>query len=751
MTLLGINFPQQPSFADWQAGIDAVTSHLAGKSIINAINLPHMRDANSQAALQILLSIDAAAYLSFPELLPLTMCKQVTLSLVFGNTAGSAKAYANYGLLLCSGLGDLETGYQFGQLALHVLEKLETKEIYARTSFIVNFFIKHWKEPLNQTLKSLQEAYAIGLETGDLIHAAIAAEKYCSNAYFAGYNLTHLADEMKMYAEKMMQLKQNVALCTHQIHWQSVLNLIGEASDPCCLIGQACNEILILPVHQQNNTRTALYYIYFNKLLLCYLFSDYSQAVYNAELAEQYLDGGSGQFIYALFYFYDSLSQLAIYPNSSQSKQNKILVRVAENQNKMYNWADHAPMNFQQKYELVEAERYRVLSKKSEAIECYDKAIKIAKESEFIQEEALANELAAKFYLDWGKEKIAQSYMMKAYNCYTRWGAKSKTEELEKHYPQLNSNSTLATLDFAAIFKASQALSSEIHLDKLLTTLLNTVIATAGASKCVLMLLWDSSLRAEAVNQLGQTVRIFQGIPVDDSTDIPISLIYKVKRTLKTVVIDEAAKEASLLGDSYIIQQQPRSLLCSPLLNQGKLIGILYLENHQTAGVFTKERVKILSLLCCQAAISLENARLYEQLKNYSHDLEIKVAERTAELEKVNQELYWIATLDGLTLLANRRHFDSYLQEQWQRLLLSKQPLGLLLCDIDYFKRYNDYYGHQAGDECLKKVAQLLSQLAKRPEDLVARYGGEEFAIILPNTNDFGARKVAKRIILGMQ
>ena len=190
---LGIEFPPQPTFADWQQGIEEVTGNLAGKPVASAIDLPLMNDPSSQAALRILLSIDAPSYLSFPELLPLTICQQVNLSLGFGNAPGSAKAYANYGLILCSGLGDLATGYQFGQLAIKLLEKLEAKEIYARTSFLVNFFIRHWQEPLRHTLKSLQEAYAIALETGDLTHGAIAAEKYCHHAYFAGEVLYEFA------------------------------------------------------------------------------------------------------------------------------------------------------------------------------------------------------------------------------------------------------------------------------------------------------------------------------------------------------------------------------------------------------------------------------------------------------------------------------------------------------------------------------------------------------------------------------
>ncbi len=746
LSQLGIDFPLEPTPGDWQKGIQEVTDNLGGKPVASALDLPVMSDPSCQAALRILVKIDAPVYLSFPTLLPLTICREVNLSLVYGNAAGSAKAYANYGLLLCSGMGDLEIGYQFGQLALNLLKKLESKEAIPSVYFLVNFFIRHWKDPLRQTLKPLQEAHTIGLETGDLIHAAVAAEKYCYHAYFAGEPLPLLAREMKIYGEKIVQLKQYVAMCTHEIHWQSLLNLIGDAENPCLLIGNVCDERVILPRHLRDNTRTALFYLYFNKLFLCYLFDDYYQALENAGFTEQYLDGGNGQYSSFLFYFYDSLTRLALYTSSSQSERDKILQRVAVNQGKMLKWAHHAPMNFQNKYDLVMAERYRILGEKKEAIDYYDTAINLAKQNEFLPEEALAYELAAKFYSDWGKEKIAQSYMIEAYYCYNRWGATAKIKHLEKLYPQLRTASTLAALDFPSLCQASHALSKEINLDKLLTILLNTVITNAGASKCVLMLLWDSVLQVEAVTEIGQTARILPGIPVEESVDIPLTLIYTVKHSLQTIAIDDATKEVSLLADAYAIEHQPKSILCMPILNQAKLVGMLYLENCQTTGAFTQERVEILNLLCMQAAISLENARLYEQLKDYSHHLEIKVAERTAELEKANQELYRIATLDGLTLVANRRCFDSYLQEQWQKLTIAKQPLGLLLCDIDFFKLYNDRYGHQAGDECLKQVAQFLSQLVRRSSDLVARYGGEEFAIVLPDTDRLGTIQVAERI-----
>ncbi len=217
-------------------------------------------------------------------------------------------------------------------------------------------------------------------------------------------------------------------------------------------------------------------------------------------------------------------------------------------------------------------------------------------------------------------------------------------------------------------------------------------------------------------------------------------------RTGDSVVLDNAISDSQLFQDAYIQQYQPKSVLCAPLIYQGNLKAIVYLENNLTIGAFTKERTEVIRLLCAQAAISLENARLYAEKETYACLLEQKVAERTTALEQLNSELQRLASLDGLTQIANRRRFDEYLQQQWNLLLREQQPLALILCDVDYFKKYNDCYGHQRGDDCLKQVAQAISRAVKRPADLVARYGGEEFAVILPLTNASGATIVANTI-----
>jgi signal transduction histidine kinase/GAF domain-containing protein len=376
------------------------------------------------------------------------------------------------------------------------------------------------------------------------------------------------------------------------------------------------------------------------------LFDKSTQAVETATMAEQYLDGGTATFLIPLFHFYDSLAQLAVFPDFPKTEQHDLLEKVTANQEKMKKWADHAPMNYLHKFYLVEAERHRVLGQPIEAMDYYDKAIKGAKENEYIQEEALAYELAAKFYLAWDKEIIGQTYLTNAYYAYARWGALAKVEDLEKRYPQLlapifNQKTSRQTgdtitqlttgtitstskggsdvLDLATVMKASQALSGEIQLNQLLSTLMQVVVENAGAEKGALILLEGEALAIAAQYAIG-TCNL-QSTPLVGSRGIPVTLINYVWRTQETLVINDASIQTTFAADPYIIQQQPKSVLCTPIKNQGKLIGILYLENNLTTGAFTPNRLEVLNVLSTQAAISITNAKLYSEVLEREKEL----------------------------------------------------------------------------------------------------------------------------------
>ena len=667
LKLLGVNLPENPTNTDIELGLAETIENLPAIGIQDLINMPEMTDPYKLATMEILSSVLNAAYMAIPDLLPLIVFAQVNLSINHGNSCFSAFAYANYGLILCGIVGDIDSGYEFGKLAFSLLEKFNNRaNTKAKTVEIVCLSIKHWKEHIRETLNPLLEAYQSGLETGDLEYASFAALDYCSHSYVLGKELNGLEQEIATYSQAIHQLNQTTVFHLNEIFHQGVLNLLGNAENPCYLIGKAYNEAQMLPIHQQANDISTMALLYANKLILCFLFGDLLEAREIAAKLELYLEGIPGQVFVPLFYFYDSLVRLELYYSSTTLEKEESLARVATNQEKMKNWADYAPMNYLHKFHLVEAERHRILGQNVEAMDLYNCAIAEAKENRYLNEEALANELAAKFYLEWGKDKIAQLYMMEAYHSYTHWGALAKVQDLEQYYPQLltqtasnvrfsatntTTSSTTATtlsdsLDLISILKASQALAQEIKLDTLLANMMAIVIENAGAEMAYLLLQQNQqwAIAAEGIidsNKNTNKVNILQFAPLDtfSETSLSKSIINYVIRTQTSVVFHRATEDNTFSTDPYIQIHQPQSILCTPIINQGKLIGLLYLENNLTTGAFTPDRLEVLNLLTSQAAISLENALLYRQLEDYSHTLEQKVEERTAQLADSNQQL----------------------------------------------------------------------------------------------------------------
>ncbi|MEH2078413.1 MAG: AAA family ATPase [Nostoc sp.] len=664
LKLLGVEFPQEPNPSDIGQALGETAAILSGTRIEDLINLPQMSDRYKLAAMRLLSSIFSPAYIAAPALLPLTVCKQVQLSIEYGNAAVSPFAYANYGFLLCAIVGDIDSGYKFGQLALNLVSKLNAQEIKTKTVFIVNLFIRPWKEHLREALEPFLSSYSSGMETGDLEYAGYSLQQYSCFAYFSGKELTVLETEIARNRDAVHQMKQETALHYIEIYWQAILNLLGKSENPCPIKGKACDEQIRLPLHQQANDYAGVGYIYLNKFLLCYWFENYSEAIENLAIAEKYLDALVGMPVVPVFNFYDSLVRLAVYGDRSESEQQEIRDRVQANQEKMQKWADHAPMNFLHKFYLVEAERHRVLGEKIEAIEMYDKAIALAKENEYINEEAIAHELAAKFYLSWGKETIARPYMTDAYYAYSHWGAKAKVKDLEARYPQLivrsntekletnylhniQTSSTTSggaqILDMMTVMKASQVLSEEMMLSRLLEKLMKNVIENAGAQQGYFIVKHENQWILEAGGMLeGKNVNVVvNGQNETDSPLLPVALFNYIERTRDNLILNDAVKDPRFAADVYIATHQSKSILCLPLIHSGKFTGLIYLENNLVSGAFTSERVNVLSLLSAQISIAIENARLYTNLQTYSQRLEANnealQASETREREKAEQ------------------------------------------------------------------------------------------------------------------
>jgi diguanylate cyclase (GGDEF)-like protein len=705
LALLGHKFPKKPGKVRVIADFLKTKAALLGKRPEALAELPEMTDPKQLAAMRILWSVISAAYTVEPDLLPLFVFKMVRLSVRHGVAPESPFAYAGYGLLLCARVGDIKGGCRFGDLALDLVDRLDLKEHKTRISFIVHSFIRVWNTSLRSGLEPLRGAYEAGLEVGELEYAALSAAFYCTQSYAAARDLPELETEMERYQGAVAKLKQTTTTYLIQLYHQAVLNLMGKAQDPCRLVGEAYDEDKVLPHLFDSNERAIILATYAHKLILCFLFHEYRQAVDHADMVQRYLDGAQGTVLIPVMAFYDSMARLAGVKSGSAPETGTILKKVSANQRRLRNWGKQGPMNYAHKFYLVEAERYRVRGRYAEAAQHYDLAAALARANEYLNDEAIANEAAAKFYLARANRTLARAYLLEARYCYLRWGALAKVAQLDEHYEELlkgmaartqsgstHLKSTLYTtssgsespLDLVSVMKASQAISQEIVRTRLLDRLMKIVIENAGAQRGFLIMESGGKLVIGAQGALDQdaVVTVHRDVtaatesdnagmeretirdstsasigapsrrvepllaadfnhpdPVEGSGALSPAIVNYVIRTKESLVLNDAAREGEFTNDAYVQHMRPKSILCAPLIHQGKLIALLYLENNLTPGAFTPDRLSMVQLLCSQAAISLENARLYEDREDYSRTLELKVAERTEELEKANQAL----------------------------------------------------------------------------------------------------------------
>ncbi|MBN3869207.1 AAA family ATPase [Nostoc sp. JL33] len=645
---LGVRFPETPTPSDIQRSIQEISELIGDREIEDLVHLSAMTNAEKLAIVQIATSIMPAAYLSGSPLFPLLICLSVKLSIQYGNTLASASSYSSYGLIMCNVLQNVDLAVQFGQLALQVVSKLNAKATKPEVLLILGLYILQRKSHIKETLILLQEGYATGLEVGNLDYAGHNAHNFCSYSFWCGQSLTTLEQETRAYCNGLVQLNQLTSANYCRIYWQPLLNLLNLAEHPTILSGEALQETEFLSLLRSANDGYGLYIFYLYKLMLCFLFGEMEAANNHAIEVRRYFMAGAGLVSEPAFYFYDSLLALAQL-NQQLDETSEGLQRVAQNQMQLQHWAHYAPVNYQHKVDLVEAEKYRVLGKKYEAGDWYDRAIAGAKANGYIQEQALANELAAKFYLDWGKEKVAVAYMQEAYYCYAHWGAKAKVEDLEKRYPQLlqpilqqrqlnfnpletisfrgtssstGTNTTGSTsisdiLDFTSLLKAAQAISSSLELDQLIASLTRIILENSGAKKAALILPQEDTWQVRAITfiQHEEIQTIVNTQSIDNCQDIPVNIINYVKNTQQTVVIDNCKTDILGAIGKYMMEHQPQSVFCTPIINQGHLVGILYLENQLIQGVFNSDRLSVINFLCTQAAISLENAQLYNHLQ----------------------------------------------------------------------------------------------------------------------------------------
>ncbi|PAB55761.1 hypothetical protein CCE28_21585 [Anaeromicrobium sediminis] len=704
LELMGINMPINPNETHIEKAFGNVKEAMEGMEVEDLLNLPSMSDHVKLAAMEIMLSTTPTTYKAAPMLTPILTCKMVELSIKYGNSPLSPGAYAFYGMVLCTGINDIELGYRIGRMSIKLVEKQNLKQYKAKVLEIDNYCIKHWKEHLKSTLDSLTEGYRAGMENGDFEYGAYCLPAHAKNSFYIGRPLSVLEEETVNNTKNIEKIKQGLSLNYEKIFGQLVLNMQGKSKNSVKLIGEMCDENEILPVVSHIGDMIGMVFIFLSKTILYYHFGEYALAVETSKKAEENLAGVAGMVDIAMVYYFDSLSRLATYSAVSNNEKDEILIKVSENQSKMKIWAKYAPMNFLQKFYLVEAERLRVTGRNYEAIEYYEKSISLAKEHEYINDEALANELAAEFWLNENKYRYAKWHFKEAYSGYKFWGAEAKVKDIENKYLEIfhekfevNTKDTQSTItalelvDINTIMKASQAISQEIVLEELIKKLIKIVIENVGAQKVVFIMKKEGAFIIKGKKEIEEEkITVVKDIMVEEYENIPKSIINYVSRKNESVILENTTNSINFGGDKYIVKRRPKSILCFPLINQRKLKGIIYLENNLMTGAFTRDRLKVLEILSSQIVISLENAKLYEGLERSNEILDTKVKERTVQLKKEKDKLqkyldiaevsFLILDKDGRIALINRKGCEilGYCEEEllgkkWNKNFIKKE------------------------------------------------------------------------------
>jgi len=730
-----------------QAAFENLGKIMKGKRVEELISLKKMTDERLINVMRMLTAVLPLVFNAAPQILPLVVIKMIELSVVHGNNIYSPFAYAFFGTILCGNRGDIENGIKYGELSVELIDELGAVSEIPKTYMVAAQHVFHYRNHLKQVIKMEEEAFYKGIETGDLTYAGFAGHGYCFNYYLAGYELNKVQRVFETYTEALEKINQGTQNLFQHIYLQTIINLREKSEEQWVMSGEWFDEATMLPPIIERGHKTALFVFYFNKMQLAYIFNRYEEAWDAAELMRKNLDGGVGLMHVPIYYQFASLILLAQYDGMSEKQQEEALTTVRENQKYLENLI--GGLNYRHRYLIVEAEVARVEGNHDLARTFYEEAIELVKSNQYINDEAVYREIAGRFYRDTENNEMKNYFMNTAYVCYRKWGASSKAKllsldlnSLEKPrfdravYTMHSFNTEFGvsqSVDLRSILKFSQAMAKEIVYDELLKKMLYILLENAGAERATILNYSKEGGIVLADNHIDGAFKMQTLESLNGNSQLPNKVINYVYNAKKIVRLDKAT-EAQLFGDDpYIKNSGIRSLLCFPLINQGEIVGIIYLENKLAEGVFSEERTEFLLLLSSQIAISLENAMVYRHLESLVQERTNDLEAKNKELQSLNMQLQTISATDGLTGLVNRRKLDDVLEHEFGKSQRYETAFAVILMDIDKFKIVNDTYGHHVGDEVLQKIAKVL-QANTRQVDTVGRWGGEEFLIICPET-----------------
>ena len=657
LRLFGLELPEAPADIDRGIGegIGKMQAHLAKTPVEELASLPNLEDPERVMTLNLLFQVIPPAIQTYPPLFVLAELMMFDLALSHGVTEISCKNFVDCGIIQGGILGDYEVAYRLGQTAFRLLERYRPTPLESSVHFVFGAFVSHFRQPFREGGEALERAARAGLELGDVQHVAYATVHRSHRSLLVGTNLADCEQEAREaleFLEGAHAVGQRLGMLVTT--W-SLSRLRGTRTiQPS---GGQTEEETLQTLRDGGNAQW-LYSFGQAQTFVSFVLGDLAEARRWQAFTEPFAPAGSCLFSQPDYHLFRALSLLHSGEGARPGRPSPTPADLAPDREKLERWAEACPANFAHKHWLLSAEIARVEAKPvGDVLSCYEAAISAAG-NDFIAFSALIYELQARYLVSVGQDRLGRLSLQRAYRLYEAWGAQAKLQRLSREFPELSSPVRASSprlhrtesastqgkvdLDLASVLKATRAISSEVRPERLFRTLMDTIIENAGAELGCLVLKGDAdgsheipawaSVDPSLAAQLKPT-------SLSEAEHVCRDVVRYVMRTHESVVLDDAAGGGAFESDLYIQRRSVRSLLCIPVLNQGTLLAVLYAENNAARFAFTKDRIETLSVIASQAAISIDNALLYQ-------NLEQKVEERTRQLADKNLEMG--AMLDGM-------------------------------------------------------------------------------------------------------
>jgi histidine kinase len=631
----GIKMTLTPTKLDVLKEMSLAKWHLLRARNTNLQQLHDISDAKYEQIGQLLFYLGVSAHFVNENMLVISMLRMLRNTIIHGNSPVSSLAYCDYGMLLCSITGNVDEGYRFAEMGIQLSKKYESGLIQGNAHFIFGTLIHFWKRPLQENVILLQEAIRYNEEAGSVIFAGSSASFYIMVLFIKGERLQYVLEQDHYYIDSLGD-KLEKLMSTHLLFMNRVVTLLITDEIPSF---EDENTLDIFYI-EEKEIRYPFSAIQIQVLLM---FDKLELALERTVGIEEVFKEPAKPLIMTELLFYYSLLLSAHYGQVNEKKQHQYRKKIMKYMKMLEKWSESCAENFRHKFLLVRAEWMAMTGQHLKAARDYEDAIQLAHEHGFNQNAAMGNELAAKFYLKKDMIKLAEWHLKEAHSAYIKWGATAKVLHLERKYSELlllNTNNVemapVHSIDIHTVLKASQAISSEIRLNGVLKSLMTLLIRTSGANRGVLILKEEDRLLIEAegfISGKGQeTIYVLQSNPIEQELNLPHSIVQYVAKTKEHLLLHDAPNEGIFVHEEYTQRSGCKSMMCVPCMYQGKMIGIVYLENRSISHAFSEELLDIVLILAAQASISIINSRLY-------WDMEQRVERRTKELEGSKQAL----------------------------------------------------------------------------------------------------------------